>query len=221
MLWESLTGKRLLAAKTQAAQLKMLLFDLLPPLHAVKPDLDPAIASICDRALARDVRNRYPSATAMRLDIERVLANGGPRRETLAAFIQPLFAQDRAEIESRIRSALSGNDTSQLITLDKPEPTPGYLSIEVIKEPTVAATPPALERIRPRRKVIGYISALATIAGALAALALFWGRGRTEADAATQPSVAAPSAQTHHPKPTLRLCGSNTVGAELAPMPLT
>jgi phosphate transport system substrate-binding protein len=215
VLWEAITGKRLLAAKTQAAQLKMLLFDLLPPLHAVKPDVDPAIASICDRALARDARDRYPSANAMRLDIERVLGDAGLRREALASFIQPLFAQDRANLEDQIRVALTGNETSEIITLDRPEATTGYLSIEVIKEATVPASPPALERKRRLHRALRYVTAIGGIAGVVAAVAFSWGHGRATANAATEPAPAAPVAPSH--ETTIRLCGSNTVGAELAP----
>lgn len=211
VLWELMTGRRLLAAKTQAAQLKMLLFDLLPPLHAVKPDVDDAIARICDRALERDCNARYPSAHDMRVDIERVLGDAAPRRETMASFVWPLFAEDRAAIEGQVHAALSRRASAELITLDRPEATGSYHSIEVIKEPTVAAKPPALAQ--RKRYYLGYLAALAVIA-TFVTLAIIGGvrPSTTKASAAT-PAPRLPAA----PTPTLRLCGSNTVGAELAP----
>ncbi len=225
VLWELVTGRRLMAQKTQAAQLHMLLFDLLPPLHAVKPDVDPAIARICDRALERDPARRYPNADAMRADIERVLDERGPRRDELSAFIQPLFAQDRLDISERIRSAMAGrNERSSLITLPPAEATgSGYLELEVVQQPTVAARipvphtpPPSATKLQTRLNLV--TAALTGVAATLAGIAFLWAREGTTARAATAlPAPAAPAAVTAPREPTLRLCGSNTIGAELGP----
>jgi phosphate transport system substrate-binding protein len=59
LLWELLAGQRLLCAPNQVASLQRLLFDRLPSLASVRPDLDPTLARICDRALERDVTRRY------------------------------------------------------------------------------------------------------------------------------------------------------------------
>jgi phosphate transport system substrate-binding protein len=215
VLWELITGRRLVHAKTQAAQLHMLLFDLLPPLHAVKPDVDPAIANICERALERDPARRYPSADAMRADVERVLGSRSPRREDLAAFIQPLFAEDREEVAEQIRAAMSGTERSTLITLPRAEPTSGYMELQIVQPPTVAARVPAAAPPRQRWQALGLVFAAITgMAMLLAALAVFWNQTRTTARAENVPAVAP---EPPPREPTLRLCGSNTIGAELGP----
>ena len=224
VLWELVTGRRLMGQKSQVAQLHTLLFDLLPPLHAVKPDVDPAIARICDRALERDPARRYPSADAMRAEIERVLGERGPHRDELSAFIQPLFAQDRLEVAERIRVAMSGrNERSTLITLSPAETTASsYLELEVVQQPTVAARIP-VPQAPPTTKLqtrLGLLTAALTgVAATLAAIAFYWAREGTTARAATSlpTSVSAAAADLPPLEPTLRLCGSNTIGAELGP----
>ncbi|MBC7978842.1 MAG: serine/threonine protein kinase, partial [Myxococcales bacterium] len=119
LLWELISGRRLLRAPSQAASLQRLLFEELPSLSAVRPSVDPAIAAICDRALDRDVDRRYQTAAEMRADLEHVLANRTPRREDLAAFIEPLFVDERAMMASHIRDALSGS--GELLSLATPE----------------------------------------------------------------------------------------------------
>jgi phosphate transport system substrate-binding protein len=216
VLWELMTGRRLLAAKTQAAKLHMLLFEVLPPLYIVKRDVDPRIARICDRALERDPARRYASAAAMRDDIEHVLGKRGPGRDELAAFIQPLFADDRELIAEQIRSAMTRNACSSLITLRPAESCASYMEIEVVEQPpTVVALAPVPEVVSPARRLGLLATAVVACAGVtLAAIGLMWTNARTNARAA--PLSLVPSALAT-PPPTLRLCGSNTVGAELGP----
>ncbi|HEY5947335.1 MAG TPA: substrate-binding domain-containing protein, partial [Kofleriaceae bacterium] len=215
VLWELVTGRRMLGGKTQAAQLRKLLFEPLPPLQEAKPDVDDRIARICDRALERDPARRYASAAAMRDDIEHVLGKRGPGRDELAAFIKPLFAQDREEVAEQIRSAMSGSAQSSLITLCSAEPSGSYLEIEVVERPrTVVAHPPPPLITRGPRVALFATVLLAGIAVTLAAFALFWTNAHPTAGAAVLPAAdPAPVAR----EPTLRLCGSNTIGAELGP----
>jgi phosphate transport system substrate-binding protein len=214
VLWELIAGRRLLAAKTQAAKLHMLLFEDLPPLHAVKRDVDPRVARICDRALERDPNRRYASAAAMRDDIDHVLGKRGPGRDELAAFIQPLFADDRELIAEQIRSAMSRSAASSLITLRPAESCESYIELEVIEQPATVVAQPVPEPARSRRFGLLATAVIACLGVTLAAIALLWTNARTNARAASLP-VAEPAAQVL--EPILRLCGSNTVGAELGP----
>ncbi len=108
VLWELIAGRRLLRADSDAASLQKLLFEPLPALDQVRPDVDPAIAAICARALERDPALRYPTAAAMRADVERVRGARNPRREDLAAFVAPLFVAERRDIATLLDRAMSG-----------------------------------------------------------------------------------------------------------------
>jgi phosphate transport system substrate-binding protein len=241
LLWELLAGRRLLRAPTQVASLERLLFEQLPSLSQVRPDLDPELARICERALERDVDRRYATAAEMRADLERVLADRAPRRADLEAFIQPLFVDDRAEITRRIREAIAGRE---LISLSPSEPpatdgetaagprtrrAPSTLTAETETTAAPAGSVIQVAAATPgrRRWLVGLGIAVVAV---IAADVLLWRQPGGDG-AAQLPPVAAPephpAAAAASPAPVeppappappaLQLCGSNTVGAELAP----
>lgn len=108
LLWECLANRPLMPRNNPAAALKRLLYDPLPSLIEVRPDLDPAIAAICARALERDPDRRYQSAAEMRLDLAVVLGRGGPHRDDLARFVQGLFESERSAVATKIKDAMAG-----------------------------------------------------------------------------------------------------------------
>lgn len=244
LLWELISGRRLLRARSQAASMQRLLFEDLPSLSRVVPGIDPAIARICDRALERDLDRRYPEAGAMRADLEQVLAQRTPRRDDLAAFIQPLFARERAAMAQHIRDAVAGD--GELVSLSAPDLLSSkdleiVPTAQTVAEPVRPATPPLPELPRtPGRRhwLIGLVAAAITIVGIDV---LLWREPPRDgaappapassgsspgsssgavAVAALPPTTSAPVEALAPPgprPPELRLCGSNTIGAELAP----
>jgi phosphate transport system substrate-binding protein len=234
ILWELMSGRRLLRAPTPAASMQRLLFEELPALTRVVPGIDPEIARICDRALERDRDRRYQTAAAMRADLDQVLAQRAPRRDDLAAFIQPLFVDERAAMAGHIRDALASD--GELISLAVPERLSSSIHAAEVLETAPTGAEPRGEPGRPatlpgpgpsaahRR---GWLVALAVTAVAvLIADVLLWRAPRDAAVASeVRPAPAAapivtpaPPAEPHAvAPPALRLCGSNTIGAELAP----
>ncbi|WP_437509388.1 serine/threonine protein kinase [Sorangium sp. So ce1099] len=69
-----------------------------PALRTVAPSVSPEVCAIVDRALAFDLPRRYPTARAMREDIERVLgANASPRAPatvSIRADVSPAISVD-------------------------------------------------------------------------------------------------------------------------------
>jgi phosphate transport system substrate-binding protein len=262
LLWELLTGgRRLLRARTPAEAVQRLLFDPLPPPTAYRPQLDPELARICMRALEREPARRYPSARAMREELERAQPAGAPGRAELAALIAPLFESERRVISDQIRAAMLGEETS-IITIEQPPTTRSSIgrlgSEELLTTPpprpaaTAAGTsealpvveaeperggppparPPTGAGLGPRARAIAGLSAaiaatLIAIAGVAAwrtsgddaeAPAAAEARARSAAAPATGPAPAASAPPGGAPRPSaLRLCGSNTIGAELGP----
>jgi hypothetical protein len=89
VLWELLAGRRLWRGRTFGAA------------NRAAPRLDPkeaphGLADVCARALATDPADRYPSAGAMREDLERAsTAIGGPMRPSdLAVLVEQLLGED-------------------------------------------------------------------------------------------------------------------------------
>src|SRR6185295_14213465 len=223
---------------TPAASLERLLFEQLPSLSQVRPDLDPALARICDRALERDVTRRYATAGEMRADLERVLADRAPRRTDLEAFIQPLFVDERAEMTRQIREAIAGR--GGLIALSPGEPAasdgettaaPRTRRAPTTLPPETNTTGAPAGSVIPlpestsgrRRWLIGLGAAVIAV---VAADVLLWhqpgnGAAQLPPPPAPRPAAAVVGAALvtpiEPPAPALQLCGSNTIGAELAP----
>jgi serine/threonine protein kinase len=64
--YEALTGRRPYMEQDLAVLAAAILRQDPPPLAALRPDVDPALAAVVQRAMARDPAARYPSAVAMR-----------------------------------------------------------------------------------------------------------------------------------------------------------
>jgi hypothetical protein len=228
VLWELLAGRRFLRAESDAGAMHKLLYEPLPSLAEVRPSLDPLVVAVVERALERDPVRRYPSAALMRADVERVLGGRAPRREELAAFIAPLFAAAREERAARIVRSRPVTASSPIVAAAPSSPA-HLLPVGSDREPTApvevaasATVGPATPRA-PRgwgRRAGALVATIAAI-GAIAALVGWRGRaapsGARPAEVSRPASGDAPASPPAAAPPTLRLCGSNTVGAELAP----
>jgi phosphate transport system substrate-binding protein len=235
-LWEMLAGRRLFRAANQAAALHKLLYEPVPRLADVVPNIDPQIAAICERALERDPARRYADAVAMRAEIDAIVGTP-PLREELAAFVEPLFDAQRAAMSNQIRAALHGESSVEL-PLASPDPTEELEvasdTIETVHARRSSARPARSSPTQPtivqpksrRRLIVGLLAAILVTSSA--AIAVAWtrlGSASRDGDNAGDPGAVAVAAlerasrsrATVAPTPALRLCGSNTVGAELAP----
>nr|CRL72370.1 serine/threonine protein kinase [Mycolicibacterium komanii] len=65
MGYEALMGRRPFPQENPAALLRAILDAPPPPISAIRPDVDPALAATIDRAMARDVTQRFGSADHM------------------------------------------------------------------------------------------------------------------------------------------------------------
>ncbi|MBV9514259.1 MAG: serine/threonine protein kinase [Mycobacteriaceae bacterium] len=64
--YEALTGRRAFPQENIAALAQAILHDQLPPIAALRPDVDPALAAVVEGAIVRDPALRFQSARAMR-----------------------------------------------------------------------------------------------------------------------------------------------------------
>ena len=64
--YEALSGRRPFTEETLGGLARAILDDTPPPLAALRPDVDPRLAAVIERAMARDPRWRFANAEAMR-----------------------------------------------------------------------------------------------------------------------------------------------------------
>jgi serine/threonine protein kinase len=84
MAYEALTGRRAFPQDTPAAIARAIMDAPPPPLLMSRPDIEPSLAAVVDRSMARDVRQRFPDAGQMRA------ALGGAYRPPTMVLAEPL-----------------------------------------------------------------------------------------------------------------------------------
>jgi serine/threonine protein kinase len=111
MLWELLARRRMWAGKSDGEIVRALLHRSIPPFPP-DPSIPESLVAICNRALAADPEERYPTAHAFEEDIDRYLRDlpeGRPTDATLAAWTKAHFGaaseSARRVIESHIKAA--------------------------------------------------------------------------------------------------------------------
>jgi len=81
VLYEMLTGTVPFKADTPLAVLVQHVYETPPPIEQYNPGLSPQIRTIVRRAMAKDRKDRYPSAAAMAKAIDHVMATFAPAPE--------------------------------------------------------------------------------------------------------------------------------------------
>ena len=77
VLYEMLTGQLPFQGEYELALMQAIVYDLPKPLRTYLPNVSPALERIIDRALAKALHERYPSAEALIIDL-RNLSEGTP-----------------------------------------------------------------------------------------------------------------------------------------------
>ena len=169
VLYECLTTTRLFRGDTTADILRKLLYDPIPSITEIRPDLAP-LALVLERALSRDPNARYQRASELAEAIETAAASLGgvaqPRevgelvRRTRGDVLAERSARFRAAAE-QLGSAGDITVTSRGRTIDLTQPG----------RPTPSLPPPIPEdaRIksrRPKKRVAATVVALCALVGA-------------------------------------------------------
>ena len=200
ILWELLSGRRLFMADTPESAQK-LLSNSTPPVASVASEIPPPIAAVADKALARERDQRFATAAEMREALESALEKSGvrkARREEVGRFVADLFERDRRWWRAKIQQTIAATEGET-----PSEHTPAALpELHAPQSPTGDTLKPVAPKRVPRRAAV-WASVALVVAGALGFL--LWSTLRSKA--------SGPAARI----PDLRLCGSNTIGGELAP----
>lgn len=104
MLWEALARKSLTKGRGLQPLVTARVSGLEPKIRDVAPEVDGQLAQICERAMALDPFDRYPTADAFRDDLEGYLDGWGQRvtSRDVAALISNAFETDRTEMRQSI-----------------------------------------------------------------------------------------------------------------------
>jgi serine/threonine protein kinase len=108
MAWEAVAGRRLWNEESDVQVLTSILKNEVPAIRSVKPDTPEDLARIVDKAMALNVRDRYPSAEAFRCDLQRFLrtVNNVPSLGEIGEQVALAFEPERDQVRCLIKRQL-------------------------------------------------------------------------------------------------------------------
>jgi serine/threonine-protein kinase len=129
ILWEMIARRRMWRANPDVVVLNRLAAGDVPDIAEANAQVPPELARICARALAFKVDDRYPTADALRGDLEGFLSKQADVLDTRAvgAIILDAFRDERSQLRAVVRETL--RDTSLL-----PSPDSGSMSTRARSE---------------------------------------------------------------------------------------
>ncbi|HEU4411681.1 MAG TPA: protein kinase [Polyangiaceae bacterium] len=220
MLWEAAAGRRLWRGVSDLEILMRLSKGQIPRPGELAPDVHPRLEAICNKAMAFEPDERYPTAEALQDDIEDLLDEIGPvSSRELGAYVSDLFAPQRTEARAFVRRKLDELRAAYAGDEFGPPSARSVRAFDSSREGVVPAAPPPsredsrigpspLTISRPVRRASlppgdrGHAAWLALAAvGALAvAGAALWARGEGPARPAP-PAGATPAPEPPAPRP--------------------
>jgi serine/threonine-protein kinase len=148
VLWEALTGSRLFKGETDAATLSQTLKGEIPRASAQRTELPAELDAVLARALQRSSAQRYPSASAMRQDLEAWLGSAGhvPNPKALGALMSELFATEIVEQRRMVSVLMARSDCTAPVPISTR--VPSSTSALIVNRGT--ATSPELSSMNER-----------------------------------------------------------------------
>jgi serine/threonine-protein kinase len=185
MLWEALAGRRLNRGATLVDVAKARLSGTEPKIRDIRPDIDPDLAGICDKALAVDPDQRFSTALEFQMALQSQLHKLGEHGRTLlVGILDEAFSADRHDVRKLIEKRLVTDSAEVRALVGDPQSRPVAAS-GLNPSPKIAAPSPW------RR----FVPAAVLLVGALAvgaSVSWFLGRSRSTGNAPTSnPSRAA------------------------------
>jgi serine/threonine-protein kinase len=230
VLWEVLADKRLFKGEGEADTLNRVLFEPIPRLREIAPDVHPALETVTMKSLERDPQRRFASAAVFADELEkaaRAIHALASVRE-VAEYVQKVMGQEIAQQREVVRNWLAQSEPSrteldhQDIIVGAPNSPSSSVSSAAISIPpnllAASQTPDLMSEIiraRRRRKSRVWTTMVLVTVGGAAAWALskrndlsaaIWGEhpapAPVESAPAAPPPVAPPSAAPAPPPPT-------------------
>jgi len=157
VLHETITGRPLFKASSEAETLARVMNCVVPSLHEVRPDCPPELDRIALRALAHDREDRYQSAEEMVEDLSHVRAFLGDPEDVVRRQLAELFADEIAHQDP----SPTGSWRGEVVAGPPPPPRRGLAGWlgRVAVAATVIAAIVAAEQRSPRPQAIAGVTA--------------------------------------------------------------
>jgi eukaryotic-like serine/threonine-protein kinase len=188
VLWECLCGRRLFARENDMATMRAILDEPVPrpSRFAAVP---PLLEAIVMKALARRKEDRFESAEAMGVALERfTFQAGGVRTGEVAALMKESFAEDRARWLATTRAALEVEVPAE----DPQVPEIKMSQTSIPLGSAISRTPAPAANVRRPRWMLAFTVVAAAAAFVLVTLAFILPRRPSAAPARVPPPAGGP-----------------------------
>ncbi|HET7500491.1 MAG TPA: ABC transporter substrate-binding protein, partial [Kofleriaceae bacterium] len=112
MLWEMLANTQIWLGSSETEILRRVGRGEIP---ALPRDAPPILQQICAKAMAHKIDERYPTADALRADLDVFLSQTTPNREVgIGAAVSELFREERTQIRQLIEAQIKGSRPNSL-----------------------------------------------------------------------------------------------------------
>jgi serine/threonine-protein kinase len=175
LLWETLAGKRLFKAETEAATLQRVLNEPIPDLARIAPHLSSELCEVVKKALERDVNARYATAAQFADAIEAASAtrDGVAVSRDVAAYVKSTIGEEIEQQREAVRAWIARSEPTHAPP-HLPLMTPSSVSVGAMSIPDgVSTITRDMAATRGKRRFAGILAGV----GAVALLALgtvFW-----------------------------------------------
>jgi eukaryotic-like serine/threonine-protein kinase len=115
VLWEVLADKRLFKGEGEADTLNRVLFEPIPKLRDIDPEIEPVLEAVTMKSLDRDPEKRFPTASVFADELEkaaRTCASIASVRE-VADYVQKVLGQDISQQREAVRAWLAQSEPSR------------------------------------------------------------------------------------------------------------
>ena len=199
LLWEAMTGRRLWEGSGDLEVMQTLVSGSIPDPEAAAPNVLPALAAICRKAIARDREQRYESAAAMRGDLEVAIHELGLQANArqVGRFVSDVFGKLRSSVRKVVEGQLK-KDAAPPVNLvvsgdsDAVTTQSARLGEDIWATPsavTVIGSPMGASRQRRRQVIAATTGALLAVGTVVGSFAYFHhhhsGQPQTSASAAS------------------------------------
>jgi serine/threonine protein kinase len=173
ILWEAITGRRMWKGSAEGAIAHRLSNGDIPKITDFVPEAPIHLRAICERALAPRADERYPTALAMKHDLEAYLASLAIRPTTrdCGVLVAQGFAEDRARlaalIERQMTTLRDVTATGTATVNELPRINIPVVSVTPGPNTPVSRSGPLVSSVRPPRQDTGYSVRWLVIGGVL------------------------------------------------------
>jgi eukaryotic-like serine/threonine-protein kinase len=140
VLWEALTGRKLVSGETEAAMLHQIVAGTFVAPSVYRADIPPALDEVVRRGLSKSLETRYPTAQAMAADLERALVPVGA--SAVAEWMEQVASESLARTDQIIHEIeSSASDSRRFQALLANPPRASTSSLEPTTDQSLAFGP--------------------------------------------------------------------------------